>query len=160
MCKWQLWHNNNKKCLLNAQANRLFQSISGPKAMNMNFQSVKCLDKLVEHYGGRKSGVEKGFERMSIPAAWRWFCGSDCTAHPYLKVASPTLKTQSSSKLRQFRNRQAEFPDTLLLLTSISIEWKIYIVKNAGKSCPALIFNLSCLQMTILHIKNQFRVMA
>ena len=37
----------------------------------------------------------------------------------YLKVAGPTRKIQSLSKLRQFRKRRAEIPDTPLGLTGI-----------------------------------------
>ena len=48
-----------KKCLLNAQANYLFQSISGSKAMDWNFQSVKYSDEFVEQYVRRNVGVEK-----------------------------------------------------------------------------------------------------
>ena len=50
------------------QANYLFQSISGSKATDWKFQSVKYLHELVQQYGGKKSGVkkqnsEKGFEK-------------------------------------------------------------------------------------------------
>ena len=55
-----------------------FQSISGSKAMDWNFQSVKCFDKLTEQYDGRKSGVKKqnsknGSKNVSMPVAWREF---------------------------------------------------------------------------------------
>ena len=45
-----------------------FQSISGSKAADWNFQSVKYLHELVQQYGGRKVVVEKqnskkGFEK-------------------------------------------------------------------------------------------------
>ena len=68
----QLGHDENgitkEKCWRNARANHLFQSISGSKAMDWNFQSVKYLHDVVQQYGGRKSGVEKqnskkGFEK-------------------------------------------------------------------------------------------------
>ena len=66
--------------------------------MVWDFQSVKYLDELVDQYGGRKSkGREaefQGSERMRMPAAWR---------------------------LRQFRKRQAEIPNTPLGLTGIGI---------------------------------------
>ena len=56
----QAWTNN-------AQVNHLFQSISGSKAMHWNFQSVKCLDELVEQpwHGGRKSGVKSIVKKQS-----------------------------------------------------------------------------------------------
>ena len=41
------------------EANHLFQSISGSKAMLWNFQSVKCFDKHVELYDIRKSGGQE-----------------------------------------------------------------------------------------------------
>ena len=51
--------------------------------MDWNFESVKCLDELVEQYGGRKSiGQEAEIQRRiekewaSLQAAvWREFCG-------------------------------------------------------------------------------------
>ena len=53
-----------------------FQSILGSKAMHWNFQSVKCMDKLVEHNDGKKEGSKSripgmGLKRMSMPAEWR-----------------------------------------------------------------------------------------
>ena len=96
------------------QANYRFQSISGSKAMNWNFQIVKYLDEFVQQYSGRKSGgreaefqvptSKKGFEKNEHAynvEGVSWV--SDSTARPYLKVAGPTWKIQSSSKLRQFR---------------------------------------------------------
>ena len=56
---------------------------------------------------------------MSIPAAWRSFVGCQC-----LKVACTTRKIQSSSKLQQFQNWQAEIPDTPLGLTGIGT-WQL-----------------------------------
>ena len=41
------------------QANYLFQSILGSKAMDWNFQSVKYLHKPVQQNGGRKSGGQE-----------------------------------------------------------------------------------------------------
>ena len=52
----------------------------GSKALLWNFQCVKCLDKHVKQDGGREEKAEverqsskKGFERMSMPEAWREF---------------------------------------------------------------------------------------
>ena len=50
------WWSSRSWSLRNAQANYLFQSISGSKVMLWNFESVKCLDKHVEQDDGRKSG--------------------------------------------------------------------------------------------------------
>ena len=66
----------------------------------------KCLDKYVEQDDGRKSGVKrhnsmKGFENKEH--VWNVegvFVVSDPSARQYLKVASPTRKIQSSSKLQ------------------------------------------------------------
>ena len=47
-----------------------------------------------------------GFERMNMPAGCSVdgvFVVSDWTARPHLKLASPTWKIQSMSKLRQVR---------------------------------------------------------
>ena len=46
--------------------NHLFQSILGSKAMLQNFQSVKCLHKLVEPYDGRNSGVKTQKSKKGI----------------------------------------------------------------------------------------------
>ena len=52
-----------KKCGRKDKANYLFQSISGSKARDWNFQRVKYLDELVQQYGGRKSrGQEAEFQ--------------------------------------------------------------------------------------------------
>ena len=83
----------------------LFQSISGPKAMDWNFQSVKYLDNLVQNYGGRKARVEKqnskkGFEKNEHACiVLGIFVVSDLSACQYLKVPCPIRKIQSSSKL-------------------------------------------------------------
>ena len=56
-----------------------FQSISGSKAMDWNFQSVKYLLELVQQYDGRKSGdLEAEYQerkRLSMPTLWREFLG-------------------------------------------------------------------------------------
>ena len=60
-----------------------------------------------EKAGVEKQNSQKGFEKnQKIEHACSvegvlWV--SDSAARPYLKVASPTQKIQSSSKLRQFR---------------------------------------------------------
>ena len=79
-CKNGITKGKVRHCVRKVQANHLFQSISGSKAMDWNFQSVKYLDELVQQYGGRKSGgreavPRKDLKRMSMPAAWREFCG-------------------------------------------------------------------------------------
>ena len=56
-----------------------------------------------EKAGIKKQNSKKGFERMSMTAAWREFVVSDLSASQYLKVAGPTWKIQSLSKLRQVR---------------------------------------------------------
>ena len=56
-------------CLQNARANHLFQSISGSKTMDWNFRSVKRFDKLVEQYGGRKSGGRETEFQERIPSS-------------------------------------------------------------------------------------------
>ena len=59
---------------------------------------------------------------MSTPTSWRESLGFRIplpSAHPYLKVAGPARKIQSSSKLRQVRKWKAEIPDTPLGLTGI-----------------------------------------
>ena len=51
-----------KKCVRPDQANYLFQNISGSKATDWKFQSVKYLYELVQQYGGEKSrGQEAEF---------------------------------------------------------------------------------------------------
>ena len=116
-----------------AQANQLFQNISGSKAMHWNFSSVNLLSawtnlwcKMMEEKAGSRSRFQrKDSKRMSMPAAWGEFIVSGSTARPYSKHAGPTRTSQSSRKLQQFRNRQAEIPDTLLGLTGI-----------ANRGCP------------------------
>ena len=103
------WQLEKKKNLRNAQANHLYQSILGSKAMDWNLQSVQYFDELVEQYGPvwwKKKGVEKqnskkGFEKPEHACSMEgvlWV--SDWTARPYL--ACPTRKIQRSSKLLQF----------------------------------------------------------
>ena len=70
--------------------------------MHWNFQSVKCLDKLVEENDGRKSW---GHEEFSL----------------FLIMACHTQTIKSLSKLWQFWKWQAEIPDTQLGLTGIAI---------------------------------------
>ena len=115
-----------KKRSRNAQANHFFQSISGSNAMLWNFQFLKCLDKhkmMEEKAGVERQNSKRGFERMRMPAAcWNfpWFRiflpvriqDSNLSGRQYLKVACPTRKIQSSSKLRQVRKWKAEIPDT------------------------------------------------
>ena len=48
-----------KKRLQNAQANDLFQIISGSKAIHWNFQCFKCVYKHVKQDDGWKGGVDK-----------------------------------------------------------------------------------------------------
>ena len=77
--------------------------------MDWNFQSVKYLHELVQQYGGRKSRVEmqyskKGFEKNEHACIVEGVLGFRIFLPVlYLKVAGPTRKIQSSSKLRQFR---------------------------------------------------------
>ena len=55
-----------KKCVRKDQANYLFQSISGSKATDWNFQSVQYLHELVQQYGEKKSGVQEAEFRERI----------------------------------------------------------------------------------------------
>ena len=70
--------------------------------------------------GVKKQNSEKGFEKNEHASdvvgtfGFRIFLPVR-----YLKAAGPTRKIQSSSKLRQFRKRRAEIPDTPLGLTGI-----------------------------------------
>ena len=102
------------------------QIISGSKAMDWNFQCVKYLDKYLEQDEGRKSEDRDAEFNERIRKEWAClqsggsFVVSDPSARPYLKVAGPTWKIQSSSKLWQFRffgRWQAEIPYTPLGLT-------------------------------------------
>ena len=64
-----------KKSLQDAQANHLFQGISGSKAILWNFQCVKCMDKhtwnkMIEQKAGLRGRIpRKDSKRMSMPAA-------------------------------------------------------------------------------------------
>ena len=53
----------------------------------------------------------------------------------YLKVAGPTRKIQSSSKLRQFQKWRAEIQDTPLGLTGIGRQMLAKSYKRLSKSC-------------------------
>ena len=48
-----------EKVLAKGSGKSHFQSISGSKEMDWNFQSVKYLDELVEQYSGRKNGGQE-----------------------------------------------------------------------------------------------------
>ena len=65
--------------LQNAQANHLFQSILGSKAMLWNFQWVKCLDK--HERQNSKKRFEKNEHACSVLEV---FVVSDLSAHLYL----------------------------------------------------------------------------
>ena len=84
------------------------------KAMDWNFQSVKYLNDLVQNYGLRKSGGRGAESQESIRknehacSVLGVFVVSDLSARPYLMVAAPTRKLQSSSKLRQVRCVRSE----------------------------------------------------
>ena len=68
-----------------------------------------------------KEGFEKNEHACSVEEV---FDVSDSTAHPYLKLSGLTRTNKILSKLRhtdrQFRNRQAEIPDTPLGLTGMA----------------------------------------
>ena len=106
-----------EKCLRNAQANHLFQSIPGSKAMLCNFQCVECLDKYVEQDDGRKGRIpRKDSKRMSMHGgSFRGF-GSFC---PSVYKGGQPDSEKSSFKLRQVRKWKAEIPDTPPGLTGI-----------------------------------------
>ena len=102
--------------------------------MHWNFQCIKCLEKLVKQYGGRKSGAtmpgwlscripssKKGFEKNEYACSVeRIFLVLDYISYLYLKVAGLTQTIQSLSKLWQYRKWQPEFPYTQLGLTGIA----------------------------------------
>ena len=93
-----------KKCVRKDQANYLFQSISGSKATDWNFQSVKYLHELVQQHGGKKRGGQEAefLERIRKESACLPHCGGSSWVSDfcwYLKVVSPTRKSQSLSKL-------------------------------------------------------------
>ena len=91
-----------EKCLRNAQANHLFQSIPGSKAMLCNFQCVECLDKYVEQDDGRKGRIpRKDSKRMEGV-----FVVSDPSARQYIKVAGPTRKKAGLSSDRSENEKQ------------------------------------------------------
>ena len=85
-----------------------------------------------EKVGVDKQNSKKGFEKNEnayIVEGVSWV--SDSTACLYLKVAGPTWKIQSLSKLtgRQVRKWKAEIQDTQLGLTGIgnhSITWSLF----------------------------------
>ena len=114
-----------KTCWQKDQANYLNQSMSGSEVIDWNFQSVKYLDKLLQQYGGRKSRGQEAEFQERIRKEWACLHGggslwvSDSIASPYLKVAGPTRKIQSLSKLWQFRKWRAEIQNILLGLTGM-----------------------------------------
>ena len=93
--------------------------------MHWKFQSFKYLDKLAQQYGekkgrGQEAEFQEGFKKIGHACSMEgvlWV--PDSTASQYLKVAGPTRKIQSQSKLRQFRKWQAEVLDTQLWLTGM-----------------------------------------
>ena len=73
-----------------------------------------------EKAGVEKQNSEKGFEKNDNACSVVGTFGFRIFLPVrYLKAAGPTRKIQSSSKLRQFRKRRAEIPDTPLGLTGI-----------------------------------------
>ena len=77
--------------------------------------TIWCKKKRVE-----KQNSEKGFEKNEHACIVEGVLGFRIFLPVWnLKAAGPTRKFQSSSKLRQFRKRRAEIPDTPLGLTGI-----------------------------------------
>ena len=69
-----------------------------------NTSTNLCNNMVEEKAGVEKENSKTGFEKNEhayIVEGVSWV--SDSTAHPYLKVAGPARKIQSSSKLRQVR---------------------------------------------------------
>ena len=136
------WHNKRKKCVRKDQANYLFQSISGSKIRDWNFQSVKCLDdsELVQQYGGRKSGGWEAEFQERIQKEWAClyrggsFLGFElhCRSVKVALGGGLDSENSNSSLLRQVRKWKAEIPDTPLGLTGIGkrTEGKISIVQS------------------------------
>ena len=97
--------------------------------MDWNFRIVKYLDELVQQLlnnmveetaGVEKQNSWKGFKMSEHACSMEGvFWVSDSTASPYLKVAGPTRKIQSLSKLWQFRKWRAEIQNILLGLTGM-----------------------------------------
>ena len=115
------------------------RSGTSPFSDYLGFQSnAKCMDEHVE----KDDRDDEGFERMSIPAAWSksskflfWFLDPlPDRACAYFKLACQTRTYQSLSKLRQFRNRQAEIQDTQLGLTGMA-KWQKGSVQEELGSC-------------------------
>ena len=98
-----------------------------------------------EKAGVEKQNSEKGFEKNEHASdvvgtfGFRIFLPVR-----YLKAAGPTRKIQSSSKLRQFRKRRAEIPDTPLGLTGIGICANVQSGSRVDSSFIAVVLNISC----------------
>ena len=93
-------------------------------------------------YGGRKSGGQEAEFQERIQKEWAClhsggsFLGFWFHCQSIFKVAGPTWKIQSSSKLLQVQKWKAEFPDTPLGLTGIGIleyRWLLHINQFAKK---------------------------
>ena len=95
-------------------------------------------------YGGRKSGGQEAEFQERIQKEWAClhsggsFLGFrfHCQCPSIFKVAGPTRKIQSSSKLQQVLRWKAEIPDTPLGLTGIGIlehRWLLHINQFAKK---------------------------
>ena len=79
-----------------------------------------CNNIVEEKVGVKIQNSKKGFEKNGHACNVEGVLGFRIFLSVlYLKVAGPTRKIQSSSKLWQFRKWQAEIPDTLLGLTGI-----------------------------------------
>ena len=121
---WE-WHNKRKSAYERIRQITFFRVSRVPKQRTGIFKVSNTCTNLYNNMVEEKAGVEKqnsekGFEKNEHASdvvgtfGFRIFLPVR-----YLKAAGPTRKIQSSSKLRQFRKRRAEIPDTPLGLTGI-----------------------------------------
>ena len=124
------------------QANYLFQSISGSKATDWNFQSVKYLHELVRQYGGRKSGDREAEFRERIRKEWAClrFGGncwvSDFSARPVFKGGWPNSENSKLVKALTVPKVTSRNQDMQLGLTGIGRRAPPRRVSQGSGSAP------------------------
>ena len=117
------WHNKRQSACETLGQITFFRVSRVPKQWTGIFKVSNTCTNLCNNMVEEKAGVEKqnskkGFEKNEHACIVEGVLGFRIFLPVlYLKVAGPTRKIQSSSKLRQFQRWQAEFPDSQLGLT-------------------------------------------
>ena len=126
---------------------------------------TNMLNKMMEEKAGvKRHNSKKGFEKNAHACNVEGvFVVSDPSARQYLKVASPTRKIQSSSKLQPDLKWKSEIPDTLLgsligIVKIQNVQLQISPYTSNIKGCRALEKSLTRTQLFCIFHKSEENV--